>query len=63
MIYIYTSFLLKNEIAFNRAASEIIYNKGLLSKKTFSLDKTILENCNDEDIIFCVEKYLVTYLT
>lgn len=58
VIYIYTSFLLKNEIAFNRVASEIIYNKGLLSKKTFSLDKTILENCNDEDIIFLCRKIL-----
>ena len=58
VIYIYTSFLLKNEIAFNRVASEIIYNKGLLSKKTFSLDKTVLENCNDEDIIFLCRKIL-----
>lgn len=56
--FIFTTYLLKSEIEFHRVAADIILNKDKLSEYIFDLDKTIIEKCDLEDIIFLCRKVL-----
>lgn len=58
LTFIYTSYLLKDEIIYNSVAADIIRDKGIVSKTNFLLDENIIRNCNDEDIIFLCRKIL-----
>jgi hypothetical protein len=58
IVFIYTTYFLKDEIEYHRVAADIIHNKGILSEYTFNLDEEIIKECDIDDIIFLCRKIL-----
>lgn len=58
IVFIYTTYFLKDEIEYHRVAADIIHNKGILSEYTFNLDKEIIWKCDLDDCIFLCRKIL-----
>lgn len=58
VVFIYTTFFLKDEIEYHRVAADIIHNKGIMSEYIFNLDEEIIKKCDVEDIIFLCKKIL-----
>ena len=58
VVFIYTTFFLKDEIEYHIVAADIIHNKGIMSEYIFNLDEEIIKECDADDIIFLCRKIL-----
>ena len=58
VVFIYTTYFLKDEIEYHRVAADIIHNKGVMSEYIFNLDDEIIKKCDADDIIFLCRKIL-----